>query len=110
MPRSSTPSSISIGRMMRSMVAVLTMERSLVPAVDLDGRQRHFFAIYDGHGGPWCAEYCSRTLHQNLIRNPLFKDDSKKALHDAVVETDDTFCALIRYKSASSSSASRSPL
>ena len=57
-----------------------------------DEAPRSFFAVYDGHGGDVCAEYCRRYLHMNMVRQNRFaQTDPELALKNAVVLTDGNF-------------------
>jgi protein phosphatase 2C family protein 2/3 len=42
-----------------------------------------FFAVYDGHGGPNCADFLRDNLHQFLIHEETFPAKPRIALHRA---------------------------
>jgi serine/threonine protein phosphatase PrpC len=57
-----------------------------------NGRTRSLFAVYDGHGGEVCAEYCRRYLHGNMVIQDSFKSGKIDiALKDAVLATEKNF-------------------
>ncbi len=37
-----------------------------------------FFAVYDGHGGEACADWCSHQLHSHILSQPTFKGNTKE--------------------------------
>jgi len=52
-----------------------------------------YFAIFDGHGGSFVAEECSKSLHKRL-RNALYTiNDVKEAITFAFTKLDEEFCA-----------------
>uniref|UniRef100_A0A6B2EFN6 protein-serine/threonine phosphatase n=1 Tax=Phlebotomus kandelakii TaxID=1109342 RepID=A0A6B2EFN6_9DIPT len=54
-------------------------------------RDTSFFAVYDGHGGPEIALYCSQKLPEFLKNSEAYKaGDMEKALKDAFLGFDDT--------------------
>lgn len=53
--------------------------------------RRAFFAVYDGHGGHVCAEYCKRHLHHNLSQDPKFGVEEKDALFNCIMTTEENF-------------------
>eukprot|EP01105_Mastigella_eilhardi_P002854 TRINITY_DN1368_c0_g1_i4.p1 TRINITY_DN1368_c0_g1~~TRINITY_DN1368_c0_g1_i4.p1 ORF type:complete len:569 (+),score=164.33 TRINITY_DN1368_c0_g1_i4:154-1707(+) len=75
-----------------------------------DDPDSSFVAVYDGHGGTEAADYCRKHLHNILTADPVYKDDKKRALVNAFVETDKNYlskledagctaiCALIQTK------------
>jgi len=46
----------------------------------LSDRSTSFFAVYDGHGGEDCAEWCSRQLHNHITRSPDYHRVGSKHL------------------------------
>ena len=52
---------------------------------------RSFFAVYDGHGGEVCAEYCRRYVHTNFVNQPNFLSNPADALRNAVLVTEKNF-------------------
>uniref|UniRef100_A0A1B0D5N7 protein-serine/threonine phosphatase n=1 Tax=Phlebotomus papatasi TaxID=29031 RepID=A0A1B0D5N7_PHLPP len=54
-------------------------------------RDTSFFAVYDGHGGPEIALYCSQKLPEFLKNTEAYKaGEMEKALKDAFLGFDDT--------------------
>jgi len=51
-----------------------------------------YAAVFDGHLGEGCPEYCKNQLHHNLSSSPEFDADPKAALHHAFRATNTTFC------------------
>ncbi|XP_059612030.1 probable protein phosphatase CG10417 [Phlebotomus argentipes] len=50
-----------------------------------------FFAVYDGHGGPEIALYCSQKLPEFLLTSEAYKSgEMEKALKDAFLGFDET--------------------
>jgi len=67
-----------------------------------------YAGVYDGHGGAKAAEYTALHLHVNLFRNPLFLSDPVKALQEAYVSTDKSFCEIARSEKDKSGATSTS--
>lgn len=61
-----------------------------------DNFPRSFFAVYDGHGGSVCSEYCSRHVHNLLIRNKYMGNDPKEALRCGLRLVERAFLAACR--------------
>jgi len=49
------------------------------------------FAVYDGHGGPLTADYVSKHLHVNLLRDEYFKKSVADAMREAFLSTNELF-------------------
>lgn len=65
---------------------------------------RSWFAVYDGHGGHVCAEYCKRNVYVNFAKNENFGSDNEKALKEAILKTDSDFGKAAAERNLSSSS------
>lgn len=50
-----------------------------------------FFGVYDGHGGPQCAEFLREHLHALILSHPDVKSDPQRAIHEAVLEAERMF-------------------
>lgn len=50
-----------------------------------------FFAVYDGHGGPQCAEFLRDHLHKLILCHPDVHTNPEKAIHDGIIEADKQF-------------------
>lgn len=50
-----------------------------------------FFAIYDGHGGNYCADYLRDNLHNFVTMEPCFPQDPKQAIINGFKKAEDTF-------------------
>jgi protein phosphatase 2C family protein 2/3 len=55
-----------------------------------------FVAVYDGHGGRAAAEYCAEKLHRNVCKDPAFRTDLKRAIHNGFLRTDRKFLEICR--------------
>ncbi|KAJ3091092.1 hypothetical protein HK102_001724 [Quaeritorhiza haematococci] len=47
------------------------------------------YAVYDGHGGDLTSQYLATFLHINLLRHQSFPTDTRKALIDTFLETNE---------------------
>eukprot|EP01103_Thecamoeba_quadrilineata_P008671 TRINITY_DN18401_c0_g1_i1.p1 TRINITY_DN18401_c0_g1~~TRINITY_DN18401_c0_g1_i1.p1 ORF type:complete len:336 (+),score=55.31 TRINITY_DN18401_c0_g1_i1:36-1010(+) len=52
------------------------------------------FCVFDGHGGRKAADFAATRFPDLLAQHPLFPTDLQKAIHDAVVSTEDEFMEL----------------
>jgi protein phosphatase 2C family protein 2/3 len=60
----------------------------IIPKREKD-RGVSFFAVYDGHGGESCAEWCSQQLHAHIASQPTFKGTTKdRAIHTGFFSCD----------------------
>ena len=50
-----------------------------------------FFAIYDGHGGSACCDYLRDSLHDHIIKQPTFLDNTRQALVSGVKAAESSF-------------------
>ncbi|KAJ6740624.1 PROTEIN PHOSPHATASE 2C 60 ISOFORM X1-RELATED [Salix purpurea] len=48
-----------------------TMEDAHAAITDLDATTS-FFGVYDGHGGKVVAKFCSKFLHQQVLKNEAY--------------------------------------
>lgn len=65
------------------------------PCEDFPGL--HFYGIYDGHGGPGAAQYCSTTLVSHFLASPqLKKGNIGAALDEAFRQTEDEYLEISR--------------
>ncbi|KAK9790308.1 hypothetical protein WJX73_000789 [Symbiochloris irregularis] len=67
------------------------MEDAHCAVLDLgSGEQTGFFGVFDGHGGPEVARYCSLHMAQQLISMPSYRQGSlDKALRDVYLHIDE---------------------
>lgn len=49
----------------------------LIPVKRPKDSSTSFFAVYDGHGGEWTAQYCVDNLHECLAKQPNYHATSK---------------------------------
>jgi serine/threonine protein phosphatase PrpC len=54
------------------------------------------FCVFDGHGGRKAADFAASRFPEILGQHPQFQDDASKALHDAVISTEDEFMELAK--------------
>jgi len=52
---------------------------------------RAFFGIYDGHGGVEAARFVKERLLLNIVHNPSFATNPRKAMYEAFLQTDKEF-------------------
>ena len=48
----------------------------------------NFFAVYDGHGGSYCADYLMNNFHYLMLQNPKFFSNTEAVIWQAVQEVD----------------------
>lgn len=63
-----------------------------------------FFGVYDGHGGPQCAEFLRENLHTLILSHEAVRVDTATAIRDAVEEAERLFmekCRAERIESGS---------
>jgi serine/threonine protein phosphatase PrpC len=61
------------------------------------GEDAFFCAVYDGHAGPLCADFCRLQLHLNMIRQHRNKE-WPEALRAAFFDTDQQFREIARVR------------
>eukprot|EP00475_Leptophrys_vorax_P022781 TRINITY_DN3099_c0_g1_i2.p1 TRINITY_DN3099_c0_g1~~TRINITY_DN3099_c0_g1_i2.p1 ORF type:complete len:424 (-),score=82.81 TRINITY_DN3099_c0_g1_i2:25-1221(-) len=79
-----------------------------------DNIPRSFFAVFDGHGGPSCAQFCSRTVHKFMVESKEWhpRDDQdvmsarEEALKEGIRMTDADFCQRLTSHGLKTSSGS----
>ena len=54
-----------------------------------------YFAVFDGHSGAQAATYLETHLHHSICSHALFMDSIERAIHEACLQTDDTFLVSI---------------
>ena len=54
-----------------------------------------YFAVYDGHGGSWCANFLRDNLHDFVISDPEFLSNPKKALRNGFEKAEQTIMSKI---------------
>ncbi|CAH0562428.1 unnamed protein product [Brassicogethes aeneus] len=57
-----------------------------------------YFAVFDGHGGATCSNYCAENLHNNILRQKLFDEDIPKAIEKGFLITDQNLSRLTDLK------------
>ncbi len=40
----------------------------------------NFFAVYDGHGGSYCADYLMNNFHYLMLQNPKFFSNTEAVI------------------------------
>ncbi len=50
-----------------------------------------FFAVYDGHGGPTCADFLRDNLHHYIIKHKDFPENPREALRGGFALAEQTF-------------------
>mmetsp|Transcript_60751 Transcript_60751/g.70471 ORF Transcript_60751/g.70471 Transcript_60751/m.70471 type:complete len:476 (+) Transcript_60751:57-1484(+) len=50
-----------------------------------------FFGVYDGHGGPQCAEFLRENLHALILSHPDVRSNPERAIQEAVLEAESMF-------------------
>ncbi|KAL6603980.1 hypothetical protein ACP70R_044341 [Stipagrostis hirtigluma subsp. patula] len=53
------------------------------------GQTVSLFGVFDGHGGNLAAEYLKENLFKNLLKHPEFLTDTKLALRETFLQTDE---------------------
>jgi len=61
-----------------------------------------FFGVYDGHGGPACADYLRDNLHQFVIAEAAFPSSPREALKQGFANAERQFLEAISSRSRSS--------
>ncbi|CAK9192961.1 unnamed protein product [Sphagnum jensenii] len=57
----------------------------------VDSQEIGLFGVFDGHGGSRAAEYLQDHLFENLLKHPKFLDDTKSAITEVYLKTDQDF-------------------
>lgn len=57
----------------------------------MNGKTVCLFGIFDGHGGSRAAEFLKEYLFENLMKHPLFMEDTKVAISETYKQTDVDF-------------------
>jgi protein phosphatase PTC2/3 len=65
-----------------------------------------FFGVYDGHGGPACADFLRDNLHQFVTRNSNFPFNPKEALIQGFAQAESLFLEHCRAQSPRDKSGS----
>ncbi|CAD8157050.1 unnamed protein product [Paramecium pentaurelia] len=60
--------------------------------------QSSFFAVYDGHGGPQCADFMRDNLHQYIIKEDCFPNNPKLAIERGVSKAEKTYLEMADQK------------
>eukprot|EP00271_Cylindrocystis_brebissonii_P005813 TRINITY_DN1813_c0_g1_i2.p1 TRINITY_DN1813_c0_g1~~TRINITY_DN1813_c0_g1_i2.p1 ORF type:complete len:573 (-),score=160.49 TRINITY_DN1813_c0_g1_i2:1773-3491(-) len=69
------------------------MEDAHSTILDLDGETTGFFAVFDGHGGKEVAQYCSRHLHEELLKCEAYlQKDVPQGLIHSYLRMDELMC------------------
>jgi len=71
----------------------------LIPKVQVFVNDQNvgYFAVYDGHGGPRCAEYLIQNLHSNIFNSHAFsKGKYEEAMRDGFVQSDKEWLDIAR--------------
>jgi serine/threonine protein phosphatase PrpC len=76
--------------------------------------KKSMIQVFDGHGGPACAQFCTRSIHKNFVNSKFWKPDEneslaearEKALKDGINSTDKDFCERLTSHGLTTSSGS----
>ncbi|KAM3141727.1 hypothetical protein pb186bvf_006049 [Paramecium bursaria] len=60
--------------------------------------QSSFFAVYDGHGGPQCADYMRDNLHQFIVKDENFPQNPKQAIERGFIKAEKAYLAIADQK------------
>ncbi len=64
-------------------------EDRLVAVVNVDGKDQHFFAVFDGHGGSLVSDYLSKNFHTTLFQHQKIKNQPITALQECWAVSDE---------------------